>query len=112
LRALAQAVDAGGIVLDRGADREECTATLLAIPGIGPWTAGYVAMRALGDPDVFLANDLGLREAAGHLGMASDTRGLAAHSQRWCPWRSYAAMYLWAILPTRDRTTASEPGQR
>jgi AraC family transcriptional regulator of adaptative response / DNA-3-methyladenine glycosylase II len=109
LRALAQTVDAYGVMLDRGADREECVARLLALPGIGPWTAGYVAMRALGDPDVFLPNDLGLREAARHLGIASEPHGLADHSLRWRPWRSYAAMHLWAILPTRDRATASEP---
>jgi AraC family transcriptional regulator of adaptative response / DNA-3-methyladenine glycosylase II len=104
LRALARASDTGGLVLDRGADREECVAALLALPGIGPWTAGYVAMRALGDPDVFLPNDLGLREAMRTLGTAADVDGLAA-SQRWRPWRSYAAMHLWASLPVRDRIT-------
>jgi AraC family transcriptional regulator of adaptative response / DNA-3-methyladenine glycosylase II len=98
LRALARAVCAGDLVLDRGADREECAARLLALPGIGPWTAGYIAMRALGDPDVFLHKDLGLVEAARRLGVAHDGRGLAAHAERWRPWRSYAAMYLWASL--------------
>jgi AraC family transcriptional regulator of adaptative response / DNA-3-methyladenine glycosylase II len=112
LRALARAVDTEDLVLDRGADREECVAALLALPGIGPWTAGYVAMRALGDPDVFLPNDHGLRAAARHLGMTSESRGLAAHSQRWSPWRSYAAMHLWASLPAGDRAAAPEPGQR
>jgi AraC family transcriptional regulator, regulatory protein of adaptative response / DNA-3-methyladenine glycosylase II len=101
LRALALAVCTGGLVLDRGADREECVAALLALPGIGPWTAGYVAMRALGDPDVFPPNDLGLREAMRHLGSAGDPPGLADASQRWRPWRSYAAMHLWASLPAR-----------
>jgi AraC family transcriptional regulator, regulatory protein of adaptative response / DNA-3-methyladenine glycosylase II len=105
LRALARATSTGGLVLDRGADREECVAALLALPGIGPWTAGYVAMRALGDPDVFLPKDLGLREAMRNLGTAADPDGVAA-SQRWRPWRSYAAMHLWASLPVRDRIAA------
>jgi AraC family transcriptional regulator of adaptative response / DNA-3-methyladenine glycosylase II len=99
LRALARAVFERRLVLDRGADREECVATLLALPGIGPWTAGYIAMRALGDPDVFPHSDLGLVEVARHLDIADDARALAAYAQRWRPWRSYAAMYLWANLP-------------
>lgn len=98
LRALAQAVHAGHIVLDRGTDRDECVAALRALPGIGPWTAGYIAMRALGDPDVLPDNDLGLLEAARRLGVADDPRGLAARAQAWRPWRSYAAMQLWATL--------------
>jgi AraC family transcriptional regulator of adaptative response / DNA-3-methyladenine glycosylase II len=112
LRALARAVDGRGMVLDRGADREECVAALLGIPGIGPWTAGYVAMRALGDPDVFLSNDRSLREAAGLLGIVSESSGLSAHSQRWRPWRSYAAMHLWTGPPPRDQATAARPGSR
>jgi AraC family transcriptional regulator of adaptative response / DNA-3-methyladenine glycosylase II len=99
MRALARAVCEGRLVLDRGADREECVATLLALPGIGPWTAGYIAMRALGDPDVFPHDDLGLIEAARHLDLADGGRALASYAQRWRPWRSYAAMHLWASLP-------------
>jgi AraC family transcriptional regulator of adaptative response / DNA-3-methyladenine glycosylase II len=95
LRALARAVFERRLVLDRGADREECVAMLLALPGIGPWTAGYIAMRALGDPDVFPHSDLGLVEVARHLDIADDARGLAAYAEQWRPWRSYAAMHLW-----------------
>jgi AraC family transcriptional regulator of adaptative response / DNA-3-methyladenine glycosylase II len=98
VRALAVAVRDERLVLDRGADREESVAALLALPGIGPWTAGYIAMRALGGPDVFLPNDLGLRDAMRRLGMAGDPRAMAAAAQRWSPWRSYAAMYLWGSL--------------
>ncbi|MFC8800927.1 DNA-3-methyladenine glycosylase 2 family protein [Promicromonospora sp. NPDC057138] len=101
LRALARAVCANQIVLDRGVDREECVAALRSVPGVGPWTAGYIAMRALGDPDVLPHNDLGLREAARHLGIADNPRGLAAQAEAWRPWRSYAAMQLWAALPER-----------
>jgi AraC family transcriptional regulator of adaptative response / DNA-3-methyladenine glycosylase II len=107
VRALARACHVDGLVLDRGADREECVAALLALPGIGAWTAGYIAMRALGDPDVFLPNDLGLREAMRRLGGAADQPGVATASQRWRPWRSYAAMHLWASLPARTRVDAT-----
>jgi AraC family transcriptional regulator of adaptative response / DNA-3-methyladenine glycosylase II len=92
VRALARAVDAGGIVLDRGADREECMAALRAVTGIGPWTAAYIAMRALGDPDVFPPGDPDLRDAARRLGLPA---GLATLARRWRPWRSYAAVHLW-----------------
>ena len=65
---LAAALDDGDVRLDRSTDRAETRAALLALPGIGPWTADYVAMRALGDPDVFLPTDLGVRNAATRLG--------------------------------------------
>ena len=61
--ALAQAVDAGDVVIDPGADPDELRRSLVALPGIGPWTAEYVAMRALRDPDVFMPTDLGIRRA-------------------------------------------------
>jgi AraC family transcriptional regulator of adaptative response / DNA-3-methyladenine glycosylase II len=64
---------------------------LLALPGIGPWTAQYVAMRAFRDPDAFPASDLGLRKAAG----GCDAKTLAQRAEAWRPWRSYAAFYLW-----------------
>ncbi|GIJ60190.1 DNA-3-methyladenine glycosylase [Virgisporangium aurantiacum] len=95
VRALAGAVDAGDIVLDRGADRAECVAALRAVSGIGPWTTAYVAMRALGDPDVFPPGDPGLRDAARRLGLPA---GLAARARHWRPWRSYAAVHLWTSL--------------
>jgi AraC family transcriptional regulator, regulatory protein of adaptative response / DNA-3-methyladenine glycosylase II len=96
LRALGAAVADGSIHLDPGADRAETTAALLALPGIGPWTAGYIAMRALGDPDAFPTGDLGLLRAAAALGGPTDAAGLVARAERWRPWRSYAAQYLWS----------------
>lgn len=84
LRTLAAAHAAGHLRLDPGADRDETRARLLAMPGIGPWTADYLAMRALGDPDAFPATDLVLRRASAEL-----------TPDRWRPWRSYAAMHLW-----------------
>jgi AraC family transcriptional regulator of adaptative response / DNA-3-methyladenine glycosylase II len=98
VRALAAAIATGRLDLGIGADREEARARLTAIPGIGPWTAGYVALRALGDPDVLLAEDLGVRKAAQAHGLPTDPAALAARGARWAPWRSYATHHLWASL--------------
>jgi AraC family transcriptional regulator of adaptative response / DNA-3-methyladenine glycosylase II len=92
LSGLAAALAAGDVVLDPGADRSEAARTLLAVRGIGPWTASYVLMRALGDPDAFLPGDLGVRHALGRLGAD------ASRAQRWRPWRAYAVLHLWASL--------------
>ena len=86
------ALASGSVVLDPGADREVSRAGLLALRGIGPWTADYVAMRALGDPDVFLPTDIGVRHGLAALGRPADPA-------RWAPWRSYALHHLWAALP-------------
>jgi AraC family transcriptional regulator of adaptative response / DNA-3-methyladenine glycosylase II len=106
LRALAAAVAAGRLVLDRGADRDEAAARLQALPGIGPWTAAYVAMRALGDPDASLVADLGVRRAAARLGLPATPGQLRAHAERWRPWRAYAAVYLWRSLEPSTPTSA------
>lgn len=98
LGALARAVADGEIVLDPGADRTETVRRLLALPGVGPWTASYVAMRALGDPDAFPAGDLGLRRALERRGIGSNARALSALVEAWRPWRAYAAMHLWESL--------------
>jgi AraC family transcriptional regulator of adaptative response / DNA-3-methyladenine glycosylase II len=95
IRALAQAVADGKLDLEPGADREESVARLLEVPGIGAWTAGYVAMRAIGDPDVFLPTDVAVRRGARALGLPDSPKALAAHAERWRPWRSYALMRLW-----------------
>jgi len=88
----------GALVLDAGSDRERVGALLQSVPGIGPWTAGYVAMRALGDPDVFLPTDVGVRNALVGLGAAGDPRSASTMAERWRPWRSYALHHLWASL--------------
>lgn len=97
---LAAALAAGDIALHPGADRERETARLLALPGIGPWTAGYIRMRALSDPDAFLPTDAGVIRARKLLG---DSR---AESDAWRPWRSYAVHHLWAILEQRTHEGA------
>jgi AraC family transcriptional regulator, regulatory protein of adaptative response / DNA-3-methyladenine glycosylase II len=98
IRALAAAVADGSVDLGPGADREETRARLETIPGIGRWTAGYISLRALGDPDVLLTGDLGVRKAATRLGLPDDPAALALHGARWAPWRSYATHHLWASL--------------
>jgi AraC family transcriptional regulator of adaptative response / DNA-3-methyladenine glycosylase II len=95
IRALAGAIVAGDLDLEPGADRERTVARLLELPGVGEWTAGYVAMRAIGDPDVFLPTDLGVRRGALALGLPDSPGALAEHAQRWRPWRSYASIRLW-----------------
>jgi AraC family transcriptional regulator of adaptative response / DNA-3-methyladenine glycosylase II len=92
VHALAAALAEGHIPLDPGADRDEAGQALLAVPGIGPWTAALVGLRGLADPDVWLPGDLALRKSLAALG-SSDT----AAAIRWRPWRSYAVLHLWAL---------------
>lgn len=95
IRGLAAAVAGGTLVLDAGRDPAELRAELEALPGVGPWTAGYVAMRLLGDPDEPLVSDLAVRRGAAALGLDDDPAALADHALAWRPWRSYAAHHLW-----------------
>jgi AraC family transcriptional regulator of adaptative response / DNA-3-methyladenine glycosylase II len=92
---------AGGLVVDVGRDPAAFRADLTALPGIGPWTAGYLAMRVLGDPDELLPGDLAVRRGAAALGIPD----LPDHAPRWAPWRSYAALHLWRAGATQSRTT-------
>lgn len=92
IRALARAVAEGQISFERIADADEFLARLSGIRGIGNWTAQYVAMRALGEPDAFPFGDVGLLRA---LGLAN-ARELQCRFDAWRPWRAYAAMYLWS----------------
>ena len=96
--ALVAGLASGEVILDPGCDWERARRQLLALPGIGPWTAEIVAMRGLGDPDAFPATDLGVRLAAERLGLPTDVRTLTAHAARWRPWRSYAVQHLWTAL--------------
>lgn len=91
IRSLAQAVATGALHLDPTRPATETRAALQALPGIGPWTAQYISMRALGDPDAFPHSDLGLVRALG----IDNPRELKAAAEHWRPWRAYAAMHLW-----------------
>ena len=105
LVALSRRLADGGLSLDRGAERDDVRRRLLEVPGIGPWTADYVALRALGHPDVFLPTDIGIRDALTALG--HDPADAARLAERWRPWRSYAQLHLWHALPTTHRPTPS-----
>jgi AraC family transcriptional regulator, regulatory protein of adaptative response / DNA-3-methyladenine glycosylase II len=95
---LARALGGGELVLDSGAERGEAVAGLLALPGVGPWTASYVAMRTLRDPDAFMPSDLGVRRALERLGQPGDPASATRIGQRWRPYRAYALQYLWALV--------------
>ncbi|MEU5548704.1 AlkA N-terminal domain-containing protein [Micromonospora sp. NPDC047793] len=95
IRRVARAVVDGGLDLAPGGDRQETARRLTATSGIGPWTAGYLAMRALGDPDAFLPTDLAVRRGAAALGLPDDPTALDAYATAWRPWRSYAVIRLW-----------------
>jgi len=97
LGALADAVQRGDVVIDPGTDPTELRRSLVGLPGIGPWTAEYVAMRALRDPDAFMPTDLGVRRAARAIGLPEDPARLVAAGEGWRPWRSYAMAHLWAL---------------
>lgn len=94
IRTLARAVVEGYVHFRTEQTLTAFEESLVALPGIGPWTAHYVAMRALGQPDAFPAADLILRRAAGE-GVTLGTRATEAMSEAWRPWRSYAVMLLW-----------------
>lgn len=91
----------GELVLDPGVDRSGIGAQLQSHRGIGPWTAAYVLMRGLSDPDVMLAGDLGVRHAVAALGGDDRAREIERAAHAWRPWRSYAVGHLWAGLGAR-----------
>jgi AraC family transcriptional regulator of adaptative response / DNA-3-methyladenine glycosylase II len=92
LASLAGALASGDLRLEPGADGAEVRERLLALPGIGPWTADYVALRALAEPDAWLPTDLGVRHALARLGAGPEA------AERWRPFRAYAVAHLWASL--------------
>ncbi|GAA4194138.1 DNA-3-methyladenine glycosylase 2 [Microbispora amethystogenes] len=108
IRALAEGVASGEIDLDGAEDPADTTARLLAIPGIGPWTASYIALRALRDPDAWPEGDLVLRRTMDRLGIT------AGESEEWRPWRAYAAVHLWSHAsqqtPAPALTLDTHPG--
>ena len=103
LLALARALAREEIVLDAGADRADARRRLLALPGIGPWTVEYIAMRALRDPDAFLSSDLGVRHALERLGHDGRPAAASRLAEHWRPYRAYAVQHLWASLHPHGR---------
>jgi AraC family transcriptional regulator of adaptative response / DNA-3-methyladenine glycosylase II len=94
--ALARAVDSGQLRLDSHADLHDTLAGLKALPGVGDWTAQYIAMRALRWPDAFPAGDVALHKALGVQGLKHPARLAEAASAAWSPWRSYAVIRVWS----------------
>jgi AraC family transcriptional regulator of adaptative response / DNA-3-methyladenine glycosylase II len=95
----ADALARGALRLDLETPAAELREQLLAVPGIGPWTADYLVLRGLGNPDTFLGTDLVIRQSAEALGLPGAPRALAERSAGWAPWRSYATLHLWRHRP-------------
>jgi len=102
VHALSAAVRDGRLDLSAASDGVD--EVLRTLPGFGPWTRAYVAMRAFGEPDAFPAGDLALRRACERAGLAGDPRSLEARSQAWRPWRAYAALHLWNASTLEETT--------
>jgi AraC family transcriptional regulator of adaptative response / DNA-3-methyladenine glycosylase II len=93
---VAREIASGRLDLHWGCSRSRLRARLAAHPGIGSWAAGYVTLRAFGDPDLLLADDPVIREGAARLGLPAESSSLIQHARLWAPWRSYAGMHLWS----------------
>jgi AraC family transcriptional regulator of adaptative response / DNA-3-methyladenine glycosylase II len=106
IRALSRSVARGELDV-AGGDAEEFDSTLAALPGFGPWTRAYIAMRARGDPDAIPVSDLGLRRALERLGEPGDAPSVARRAEAWRPWRAYAAIQLWSSLSYPAVATAT-----
>ena len=98
LAGVASAIADGALNLEhlRGVPAADAQAALEALPGIGPWTASYVRMRALGDRDAFPGADLGVIKALAAAGVSR--ADILTVAERWSPWRGYATLYLWESL--------------
>ncbi|WP_137844181.1 AlkA N-terminal domain-containing protein [Microbacterium sp. 2FI] len=105
----AAALANGTLTLSTGDDGAAQRDALLAMPGIGPWTADYVRMRVLGDPDVFLPGDVAVRSGAVASGLPADPKALAAWTIRTAPWRSYLTAHLWRAAPVARPSTRPAP---
>jgi len=99
---IAQAYVSGALRLDPGGSPDDTIAQLVAIPGIGPWTAHYIAMRALGWPDAFPPNDVAVLKAMKQLFGTNSQREADVHAQAWQPWRAYAVLRLWNTLEKKS----------
>lgn len=105
LRHLALESATGALELEAVVDVERGIAQLKRIPGIGPWTAGYIAMRAWSWPDVFLSTDYVVRQRFPDLSPGA----IEAHARRWSPWRSYALFHLWATSAAAAPESSARP---
>jgi AraC family transcriptional regulator of adaptative response / DNA-3-methyladenine glycosylase II len=102
---LASAVRADPKFFDPRGDLADAVSRLRQFPGVGEWTAQYIAMRALGESDAFLADDVGVQRKFAAYHSRANAPAILAHAQRWRPWRAYAMQYLWMS----DSETAINP---
>lgn len=107
VRALARAVAAGRLDFEASRGLADFESRFTALPGIGPWTAQYVALRALGEPDAIPAGDLGLRRALEKAGLRATPVEVAARAEAWRPFRAYATLHLWTSLSADPGKEAS-----
>ncbi|HEX5788591.1 MAG TPA: AlkA N-terminal domain-containing protein, partial [Woeseiaceae bacterium] len=110
IRRLALAVAGGEVAFDSGQDADAVCRALTDLPGIGNWTAQYIAMRALKNPDAFPASDLGLLRAFDEEGGRLKPAELLQRAEAWRPWRAYAAMLLWSSLVPGTGNQAANSG--
>ena len=108
----AAALADGALTLTAGDDAADQRAALLAMPGIGPWTADYVRMRVLADPDVFLPGDVAVRAGAAAAGLPAEPRALTDWAARTAPWRSYLTAHLWRAVPPKPASARRAAGIR
>jgi 3-methyladenine DNA glycosylase/8-oxoguanine DNA glycosylase len=102
IRRFATAIHRGEVALTFSSSLEATIEELTSLPGIGPWTANYIAMRAMGEPDAFPSSDLILRRAAAdRSGETLPESQLLERAEAWRPWRAYAALYLWTSYANR-----------
>jgi len=106
IRTLARVVASRKIKFEGVVDSEDFLRRLCEVPGIGTWTAQYIAMRALGEPDAFPSSDLGLLRAS----RVQSACELEARAEPWRPWRAYAAMYLWRIAAKKPKDSKDQSG--
>ena len=108
ITSIAEALASGELQLSAGDDIAEQHAALTAFTGIGDWTAGYVSMRVLANPDVLLTGDVALRSGAKALGLPSEPKALIEVTEQFRPWRSYLSLHLWGATPPRTRAGATK----
>jgi AraC family transcriptional regulator of adaptative response / DNA-3-methyladenine glycosylase II len=111
VNSLAQAIGADPAIFSRGASLEAAITKLRALPGIGEWTAQYIAMRELREPDAFPAADIGLLRAMATADGRPSASELLSRAERWRPWRAYAALHLWAAGIAHP-VTSGKPHER
>jgi len=109
LKTFAAAVADGSLALDGTAGLDDVIARLTALPGIGDWTAQYIAMRGLGEPDAFPAGDLGVRKALASSGALPSERETLVAAESWRPWRGYAVIALWTRPSSQSPRSQSRP---